>query len=65
MWSLRRDVKCKCSAKSTLQAHKLQDTFGVIMLSLVNGEPKVLNLWIALTYYLKHQRGCRHKKNAL
>ena len=34
---------------------QLQDTFGVIMLSLVNNEPKVLNLLDMLNYYLKHQ----------
>src|SRR5699024_8412366 len=33
----------------------LQDTFGVIMLALVNQEPKVLNLQQMLEYYLKHQ----------
>ncbi|MBE5874693.1 MAG: DNA gyrase subunit A, partial [Lachnospiraceae bacterium] len=34
---------------------QLQDTFGVIMLALVNNEPKVMNLLQMLTYYLKHQ----------
>lgn len=34
---------------------QLQDTFGVIMLALVNNEPKVLNLMEMLGYYLKHQ----------
>ena len=35
---------------------QMQDTFGVIMLALVNNEPKVLNLLDMLTYYLKHQK---------
>ena len=34
---------------------QLQDTYGVIMLALVNNEPKVLNLLQMLTYYLRHQ----------
>jgi DNA gyrase subunit A len=34
----------------------LQDTFGVIMLALVNNEPRVLNLHQMLNYYLKHQK---------
>ena len=33
----------------------MQDTFGVIMLALVNNEPKVLNLLDMLKYYIKHQ----------
>ena len=35
---------------------QLQDTFGVIMLALVNNEPKVLNLCEMLNYYLIHQK---------
>ncbi len=35
---------------------QLQDTFGVIILALVNGEPKVLNLYEMLNYYLIHQK---------
>jgi DNA gyrase subunit A len=34
----------------------MQDTFGVINLALVNGEPKVLNLYELLNYYLIHQK---------
>ncbi|MBO5228736.1 MAG: hypothetical protein J6B39_07070 [Lachnospiraceae bacterium] len=34
----------------------MQDTFGVIMLALVNNEPKVLNLSEMLNYYLLHQK---------
>ena len=34
---------------------QLQDTFGVIMLALVNNEPKVMNILDMLKYYLKHQ----------
>lgn len=34
---------------------QLQDTFGVIMLALVNNEPVVMNIMQMLQYYLKHQ----------
>lgn len=34
---------------------QLQDTFGVIMLALVDNQPKVLNLYEMLNYYLIHQ----------
>ena len=34
---------------------QLQDTFGVIMIALVNQEPKVMNLLDMLKYYIKHQ----------
>lgn len=34
---------------------QMQDTFGIIMLALVNNEPKVLNLLEMLKLYLKHQ----------
>ena len=34
----------------------MQDTFGVIMLALVNNEPRVLNLYQMLDYYIKHQK---------
>ena len=38
-----------------LKHTQLQDTFGVIMLALINNQPKVMNLLDMLTYYLKHQ----------
>lgn len=34
---------------------QLQDTFGVIMLALVGGEPRILNIHDMLYYYLQHQ----------
>ncbi len=52
---LRRDVNANVVLNQLYKHTQLQDTFGVIMLSLVNGEPKVLNLLDMLTYYLKHQ----------
>ena len=52
---LRRDVNANVILNQLYKHTQLQDTFGVIMLSLVNGEPKVLNILDMLTYYLKHQ----------
>ena len=52
---LRRDVNASVILNQLYKHTQLQDTFGVIMLSLVNNEPKVLNLLDMLNYYLKHQ----------
>ncbi len=52
---LRRDVNPNVILNQLYKHTQLQDTFGVIMLALVNNEPKVLNLLDMLTYYLKHQ----------
>ena len=52
---LRRDVNANVILNRLLKYTQLQDTFGVIMLSLVNNEPKVLNLLEMLKYYLAHQ----------
>ena len=48
-----------------LKHTQLQDTFGVIMLALVNNEPRILNLQQILEYYLKHQEGCGNQKNQI
>ena len=52
---LRRDVNANVLLNQLLKHTQLQDTFGVIMLALVNNEPKVLNLLDMLKFYLKHQ----------
>ena len=52
---LRRDVNANVVLNQLLKHTQLQDTFGVIMLALVNNEPKVLNLSQMLEYYIKHQ----------
>ena len=52
---LRRDVNANVILNRLFKYTQLQDTFGVIMLSLVNNEPKVLNLLEMLKYYLAHQ----------
>ncbi len=52
---LRKDANANIVLKKLYKHTQLQDTFGVIMLALVNNEPKILNLLEMLTYYLKHQ----------
>ena len=52
---LRRDVNPNVVLNLLYKHTQLQDTFGVIMLALVNNEPKVLNLGEMLNYYLLHQ----------
>ena len=53
---LRRDVNANVVLNQLLKHTQLQDTFGVIMLALVNNQPKVLNLLEMLNYYLDHQK---------
>ncbi len=52
---LRRDVNPNIILNQLYKHTQLQDTFGVIMLALVNNEPKVMNIMEMLSYYLKHQ----------
>ena len=52
---LRRDVNANIILNQLYKHTQLQDTFGVIMLALVNNEPKVLNLLDMLKCYIKHQ----------
>ena len=52
---LRRDVNPNVILNQLYKHTQLQDTFGVIMLALVNNEPKVLNILDMLKFYLKHQ----------
>jgi len=52
---LRRDANANVILNQLYKHTQLQDTFGVIMLALVNNEPKVMNLLDMLNYYIKHQ----------
>ena len=52
---LRRDVNPNIILNQLYKHTQLQDTFGVIMLALVDNQPKVLNLYDMLKYYLLHQ----------
>lgn len=52
---LRRDVNANVILNKLYKHTQLQDTFGVIMLALVNNQPKVMNLLEILKHYLAHQ----------
>ena len=52
---LRRDANPNVILNLLYKHTQMQDTFGVIMLALVNNEPKVLNLKEMLHYYILHQ----------
>lgn len=53
---LRKDANPQVVLNQLFKHTQLQETFGVIMLALVDGQPKVLNLRDALFYYLEHQK---------
>ena len=53
---LRRDVNPNIILNQLYKHTQLQDTFGVIMLALVDNQPKILNLKEMLTHYLNHQK---------
>ena len=53
---LRRDANTNVVMNQLYKHTQLQDTFGVIMLALVNNEPKILNILEMLSYYLDHQK---------
>lgn len=53
---LRRDVNPNVILNLLYKHTQLQDTFGVIMLALVDNQPKILNLYEMLNYYLIHQK---------
>ena len=53
---LKRDVNANVILNRLYKHTQMQDTFGVIMLALVDGEPKVLNLKEMLHHYLEHQK---------
>ena len=52
---LRRDANANVIMNQLYKHTQMQDTFGVIMLALVNNEPKVMNLLDMLIYYIRHQ----------
>ncbi len=65
---IRIVVECKRDANSNVILNKLykytqlQESFGVIMLALVDGQPKVLNLYDVLSHYLDHQKNVLTRK---
>lgn len=63
---LRSDVVPEIMLNKLYKHTQLQDSFGIIMLALVNGHPRILNLKQILEYYLDHQkdvitRKCRYE----
>ena len=53
---LKRDVNAQVILNQLYKHTQLQDTFGVIMLALVNGEPKILTLRQCLDHYIDHRK---------
>jgi DNA gyrase subunit A len=52
---LKRDINANIILNQLYKHTQLQDTFGIIMLALVNGQPKVLNLKEIIRHYINHQ----------
>ncbi len=53
---LRRDTNAEVILNQLFKHTQLQDTFGIIMLALVDSSPRVLNLKEVLYYYIEHQK---------
>ncbi|MBQ9266837.1 MAG: DNA gyrase subunit A [Clostridia bacterium] len=53
---LKRDANAKVVLNQLLKNTQMQDTFGAIMLALVNGEPKILTLRQMLEHYIDHRK---------
>ncbi|QXM07031.1 DNA gyrase subunit A [Crassaminicella indica] len=53
---LKRDANPNVVLNKLYKHTQLQDTFSIIMIALVNGQPKILNLYELIYYYLEHQK---------
>ena len=53
---LKRDANAQVVLNQLYKNTQMQDTFGIIMLALVNGEPKILTLRQCLEYYIEHRK---------
>ena len=53
---LKRDANPQVVLNQLYKNTQMQDTFGIIMLALVNGEPKILTLRQCLDYYIEHRK---------
>lgn len=53
---LKRDANANIVLNNLYKHSQMEDTFSIIMLSLVNGVPKVLNLKEMIYYYVEHQK---------
>jgi len=56
MIELKRDANPQVLLNQLYKHTQMQESFGVIMLALVDGQPQVLNLKQVLFYYLEHQK---------
>lgn len=52
----RRDVNPEILMNNLYKRTQLEDSFGVIMLSLVNGQPKILNLKQMMEFFIQHRQ---------
>ncbi len=53
---LKRDANAQVVLKQLYKHTQMQETFGIIMLALVNGEPKILTLRQILDCYINHRK---------
>ena len=53
---LKRDVNAQVILNQLFKFTQMQETFGVIMLALVDGEPRILTLRQCLEYYIDHRK---------
>ena len=53
---LRKDVNVNVILNKLFRHTQMEDSFGIIMLSLVNGEPRILNLKEMIQYYVEHRQ---------
>ena len=60
---LKRDANANVILNQLYKHTKMQDSFGIIMLALVDGKPEVLNLKQVLVHYINHQRDILVKRS--
>ena len=53
---LKRDANAQVVLNQLYKNTQMQDTFGIIMLALVNGEPKILTLKECIVHYIEHRK---------
>ena len=54
---LKKDTNARVVLNQLYKNTQMQDTFGVIMLALVDGQPRILTLRQCLDYYIDHRKG--------
>lgn len=54
---LKKDANARVVLNQLYKNTQMQDTFGVIMLALVDGQPRILTLRQCLDYYIDHRKG--------